>query len=211
LQNNKEYSVIMFDFGGVIAEEGFVKGMEEIAKKCGLDPKVVVEAATDILYDSGYICGKTAEKEFWSAFKKRFSLDNYSDEELREEVLRRFVIRPWTLDLIRTLRSSDIKVVLLTDQTNWIEEINEETPFYDMFDHVFNSYRLGKCKHDGTIFKEILNILGVDPKDIILVDDRRRNITLAEEYGIKGILYKSKDELLRELFAYLPELEGKMA
>jgi len=124
---------------------------------------------------------------------------------------RRFVIRPWTLDLIRTLRSSDIKVVLLTDQTNWIEEINEETPFYDMFDHVFNSYRLGKCKHDGTIFKEILNMLGVDPKDIILVDDRRRNITLAEEYGIKGILYKSKDELLRELFAYLPELESKMA
>ena len=42
--------------------------MEEIAKKCGLDPKVVVEA-TDILYDSGYICGKTAEKEFWSALK----------------------------------------------------------------------------------------------------------------------------------------------
>ena len=54
-------------------------------------------------------------------------------------------------------------------------------------------------------------MLGVDPKDIILVDDRRRNITLAEEYGIKGILYKSKDELLKELFAYLPELESKMA
>ena len=53
MQNNKEYSVIMFDFGGVIAEEGFVKGMEEIAKKCGLDPKVVVEAATDILYELG--------------------------------------------------------------------------------------------------------------------------------------------------------------
>jgi len=211
LQNNKECSVIMFDFVGVIAEEGFVEGMKAIARKCGLDPKIVVETATDILYDSGYICGKATEKEFWSAFKKRFSLDNFSDKELREEVLRRFVIRSWVLDLVRTLRSLDIKLVLLTDQTNWIEEINGEVPFYYMFDHVFNSYRLGKCKHDGTIFKEVLNILGIDPKSIILVDDRQRNIALAEEYGMKGILYKSKEELLKEVYAYLPELEGKIA
>ena len=146
MQNNKECSVIMFDFGGVIAEEGFVEGMKAIARKCGLDPKIVVETATDILYDSGYICGKATEKEFWSAFKKRFSLDNFSDKELREEVLRRFVIRPRVLDLVRTLRSLNIKVVLLTDQTNWIEEINDETPFYDIFRSWVQQLSFGKMQ-----------------------------------------------------------------
>ncbi len=209
MRNNKEYSVIMFDFGGVVAEEGFVEGMKEIGRKYGLDPKFVLDIATDILYESGYICGRAPEAVFWAAFKKRFNLNEIPDEDLRSEVLKRFVLRDWMLDLIQRLRGNGFKVALLTDQTNWVEEVNEKTPFYDKFDHVFNSYRLGKCKRDGSIFDEVLKVLRVNPERIIFVDDKDENISLAERLGIKGILYVDKDSFLRRFYSYLPKLKGQ--
>ena len=210
MRDNKEYSVAMFDFGGVVAEEGFVEGMKAIAGKYGMDPEAVLDTATDILYESGYICGRVSEAVFWAAFKRRFNLEEVSDEDLRNEVLKRFVLRDWMLELIQRLRDDGFKAVLLTDQTNWVEEVNEETPFYDRFDHVFNSYRLGKCKRDGSIFDDVLKVLQVDPDRIIFVDDKDENIKLAERSGIRGILYVDKDSFLKELCSRLPELEGKM-
>ncbi len=205
MRNNKKYSVVMFDFGGVIAEEGFVQGMKAIAEKHGLDPSSVEKTATAILYDSGYLCGKSTEEAFWESFKRKFDL-NESVQDLRNEVLSRFVLRPWMLKLIHTLRDLGYATVLLTDQTNWIEEINEKASFYDIFDYVFNSYRLGKSKHDGTIFQDVLNTLHEDPGSIIFIDDKEENVTLAKKLGIVGILYKNKAKLLKDLCLILPEL-----
>ena len=114
------------------------------------------------------------------------------------------------LELIQRLRDDGFEAVLLTDQTNWVEEVNEKTPFYDRFDRVFNSYRLGKCKRDGSIFDEVLSALQVDPDRIIFVDDKDENIRLAERSGIRGILYVDKNSFLKELYSHLPELEGKV-
>ena len=39
IRSNGKIDVVLFDFGGVIAEEGFRKGLKVIAKANGLDEK----------------------------------------------------------------------------------------------------------------------------------------------------------------------------
>jgi len=42
--------VIMFDFGGVIAEEGFKNGLRTIALKNGLNPEAFVREGFDLVH-----------------------------------------------------------------------------------------------------------------------------------------------------------------
>jgi putative hydrolase of the HAD superfamily len=38
---------VVFDFGGVLVEEGFREGLYDLARQQGLDPQVVYQAASD--------------------------------------------------------------------------------------------------------------------------------------------------------------------
>ena len=52
---------VLFDFGGVIAEEGFQQGLYAIAQKFGLDQKRFFQLANDAVYNSGYVTGMRLE------------------------------------------------------------------------------------------------------------------------------------------------------
>jgi putative hydrolase of the HAD superfamily len=44
---------VLFDFGGVLAEEGFRAGLHTIALLNGLDPEVMHRQGIDTIYESG--------------------------------------------------------------------------------------------------------------------------------------------------------------
>ena len=43
-----EVKAVLLDFGGVVAEEGFKKGLQAIAVDHGLDPDIVISTAFEI-------------------------------------------------------------------------------------------------------------------------------------------------------------------
>ena len=45
--------VIWFDFGGVLAEEGFREGLRAIAEGNGLEPEAFIETGFDLVYEGG--------------------------------------------------------------------------------------------------------------------------------------------------------------
>jgi len=52
---------ILFDFGGVIAEEGFWKGLRVIGMKNGIDPDEFFRTVDALIYETGYLIGKADE------------------------------------------------------------------------------------------------------------------------------------------------------
>ena len=171
---------VIFDFGGVIAEEGFREGLTAIARKKNLDEQSFFRTAEDIIYKTGYVIGKAKEKVFWDVLSKETGVkDDY--RRLRLEILRRFVLRPGMLTLAGKLRDHGMIVAILSDQTNWLDEINSKKPFYNRFDYVINSYVLGKSKRDSSVFRDVAKIIGIKPHLILFVDDNSHNIKLASE------------------------------
>jgi hypothetical protein len=59
-----DVKAVLFDFGGVIAEEGFKQGLHAIATDNGLDPDIVISTAFEINYDIGFVLGKVRENAF---------------------------------------------------------------------------------------------------------------------------------------------------
>lgn len=182
----------------MLAEEGFREGLKAIARQNGMDPVALHRLAVEVIYASGYVLGRGTEMEFWDMMRRRSGIRG-SDSELTHEILERFVLRPKMIEIVRSLRRDNLITGILSDQTNWLDILNERDHFFHEFDRVFNSYYLGKGKKDLTIFDDITRTLGVLASETLFVDDHPGNIERASHRGLKTILYRDHDLFLIEL------------
>ncbi|MBN2419678.1 MAG: hypothetical protein JXL81_09865 [Deltaproteobacteria bacterium] len=81
---------VLFDFGGVISEEGFRNGVRTIAEQSNVDPDIAEKAAFDLIYSTGYVLGKCKEETFWKAIKEATGIKG-DNIKLREIILNNFI------------------------------------------------------------------------------------------------------------------------
>ncbi|HPD97480.1 MAG TPA: HAD family phosphatase [Synergistales bacterium] len=189
---------VAFDFGGVIAEEGFYNGMKAIALRFGLDPEETVDMAFRLVFEAGFVEGGCTEDELWDLFRKETGI-SARDRDLREMVLSRFIVRPWMLQLARSLREDGIITAMLTDQTEWLKELDGRAPFLDLFDPVLNSWDTGKTKKDPSSFTDLASAVGLKPEEILFIDDNEGNVERASTMGLETILYRDRESFEKEM------------
>jgi putative hydrolase of the HAD superfamily len=195
---NNEIKAIFFDFGGVLAEEGFREGLKEIGRKNGLDEDWFFEKAAEAVYSSGYVTGEATEEEYWKETRRMTGIQT-PDEQMRTEIMERFVIRPFVMEVVRALKQTGKRLYILSDQTDWLDELDRKYDFFKEFDKVFNSYYLGKGKRDETLFSEILEMVGLEPGQALFIDDNPGNLERAEAQGWRTMLFISPEQLVRDL------------
>jgi putative hydrolase of the HAD superfamily len=183
---------VLFDFGGVLADEGFREGIRAIGKRNGLDPDALFDLADELIYETGYVEGMAEEAVFWEAFRQRTGIAS-ADEELREEILARFTLREGVLKYVERARASGIVTGILSDQTDWLYELDRRAPFFHLFDHVYNSFDLRKGKRDPSVFRDVTGRLGLKPEEVLFVDDKIGNISRARGSGLKVLHFRNMD------------------
>jgi len=201
---NSKIDVILFDFGGVLSEEGWKKGLRVIDEANALNVDCFIQTATDTIYETGYITGKGSESDFWNTLRRKTGIkgDNAS---LTNELMSRFVLNDRMIDFVKKLRLEKLTVGILSDQTNWLDELNARFDFFKYFDYVFNSYHLGKGKRDISLFDDIAGFLKTPPDRILFIDDDQGNVERARQKGWKAILYINTESLYLEMNKLLRE------
>ncbi len=190
--------VVLFDFGGVLAEKGFEGGLMAIAARHGLDATHFYHLALDLIHATGYLTGRADEGAFWQAMREGAGIGD-DDVTLRNEILSRFVLRPWMFDCVRWLKAKGVGVAILSDQTNWLDELNELHDFFKDFDVVFNSYHLGKSKVDPSHFSDTVRRLGRPPQSLLFVDDSEDHCRRARSRGLNVIHFRDRDSFFQEM------------
>jgi putative hydrolase of the HAD superfamily len=188
----KVIKAVLFDFGGVIADEGFLKGLQAIGRQSGLDPDEFFRTVDAIIYETGYLIGNADEAFFWNTVRNRTGIRR-TDAGLRAEIIKRFSLRPEIISSADLLRSKGLIVAMLSDQTNWLEEIDQESGLFRHFDRVFNSYRLHKSKRDASVFGDVCTALGVKTEETLFVDDNINHIKRAQGQGLQTIHFVGMD------------------
>ena len=208
----KTINTVLFDFGGVLADEGFRDGLAAIGKLSGLAEVDVVVKGHVLVVKTGYVTGRVREGRWWDALRSEAGVRG-TDEALRLEIIGRFTLRPSMLDLVDELRKRGITVGILSDQTNWLDEIDGRFRLYGRFDYVFNSYHMGKSKNDPTHFDDVLKLLNRRAQEVLFVDDNAGHVSRAVDRGWKAILYRCHEGFPSELSGQLtrkrPESSGK--
>lgn len=199
----------LIDFGGVIAEEGFREGLLEIGRRNGLDPDRFFHDAERIIAGTGYLTGAAGEGEFWETLRRETGIRG-RDAVLRREILRRFTLRPSMLAWLDRLRAAGLTVAILSDQTNWLEEIDSSTGLFRRVDRVFNSYRLGKSKRDASLFDDVCIELGSPPADTLFVDDNPGHIERAASRGLRTILFTDIGDFERRFRMLVGTIAGEI-
>jgi HAD superfamily hydrolase (TIGR01509 family) len=195
---NPTIDVVLFDFGGVLADEGWKKGFTVIAEANGLDADNVIQVAAGTVYETGYILGKGSEGSFWNAMREKTGIQG-DDASLKHEILSRFILRDWMIDLVKKLKAENLIVGILSDQTDILDKLNARFDFFKWFDYVFNSYHLGKGKWDISLFDDIAGLLKTPPDRILFIDDDTGNVERARQKGWKAILYTNAEALRLEM------------
>lgn len=194
-----QIQAVLFDFGGVIAEEGFQEGLYAIARKFGLDQKRFFQLGTEAVYNSGYVTGKGSEHDYWNEVRLHSKI-TAADEELRQEILSRFIPRDWMLETVRSLKLQGIITAILSDQSDWLDELEARYHIFQYFDAVFNSFHLGRTKRDPAVFAEVLQALKVEAQATLFVDDNIGHIDRATAAGLQTHHFTGRDGFMKLLW-----------
>jgi putative hydrolase of the HAD superfamily len=193
---------ILFDFGGVIAEEGFYEGLLAIGRMNRLEPEGFFKTVETIIGETGYLTDEADEAAFWNTVRKQTGI-TMNDAVLRNEILKRFILRPEVIAYADRLRSKGYVVAMLSDNTNWLDEVDQRTSLSQHFDRVFNSYHLHKSKRDATVFRDICSDLNAKPKEILLVDDNSVHIQRAQGEGLNVIHFVGMDDFEKRIKTFI--------
>lgn len=196
---------VLFDFGGVLSEEGFRNGLRAIARLNGIDEDTFVRAANDAVHKCGYVVGKVPESAYWEILRETTGIRG-DDQYLRNEILSRFRLREWMFETVKRLKVFGVRVGILSDQTNWLDELDARDNFFREFDYVFNSYHMGKSKKDPGHFTDIVRILKIENDKVLFIDDDPGNCERARQAGLRVIHYRDREQFLHEIAGYFPAI-----
>ncbi len=194
---------VLFDFGGVIAEEGFRKGLRVIAAKNGIDPERFFTVARELIYETGYVTGHAPEAAYWDALRRATGVHG-ADADLREEIISRLALRPDMIDEADRLKTRGLDAGILSDQTDWLDEIDNATHFSRHFDRVLNSFHLGKSKREPSLFDDVAAILHRKPGEILFIDDTEEHVKRAAAQGWNAMHFRDAGSFKRDLARVLP-------
>ena len=89
----KTVNTVLFDFGGVLADEGFRNGLAAIGRMSGLVEEDIILKGHELVLRTGYVTGKAGEGYWWDTLRGEAHVRG-TDEALRLEILERFTLRP---------------------------------------------------------------------------------------------------------------------
>lgn len=190
---------LVFDLGGVIvstAEEPVMKWISE--NYDGYDFKKLMHIRHKPWVK--FCLGQITEDDYIHEFLEATGL-KISSKILKKkfrEVLTASI--PGIIELLKELKCKGFKLVVLSNMSKeWGEYIISMHNLEEIFDEIFLTCNIGVKKPSTEIYELTLLKLGAKPEDCIFIDDSQKNIIPAESLGIESILFKSANQLRREL------------
>ncbi|MCR5343526.1 MAG: HAD family phosphatase [Butyrivibrio sp.] len=108
--------------------------------------------------------------------------------------------RERTIPWIRDLKASGYKVLILS---NFAEQGLEDNPFMKEFldetDGGIISFSVGLTKPDPEIYRLLMERYELKAEECVFIDDMLENIEAAKALSMQGIVYKSYEQVIREL------------
>lgn len=192
---------ILFDFGGVFnnAHET-MDGFAGAAERFGRSP----QALYDLFYSGpewqAAKLGRSTSDAYWRQMMALLDLDPRGDvDAFRAELFAGEQLNAEVVALAQQLHGRYPLALLsnASDELEWLLE--HRFGVHHLFDVVINSARVGVAKPDPRAYRLALDGMGMQPHEVLFIDDKPRNIVAAEALGIPSVLFTDATVLSAEL------------
>ncbi|MDD3035921.1 MAG: HAD-IA family hydrolase, partial [Candidatus Saccharimonadaceae bacterium] len=127
------------------------------------------------------------------------SLSRQPAHEIKEEFETVKRVNPDVIELVKALKVNYRIGLLSNASSSFIREILDENDLEKYFDEIIVSSEAGYIKPNREIYEAALRILRINSSEAIFIDDNRLYIEGAQKIGLDGILFRSADQVAREL------------
>ncbi|ETB63694.1 TPA: hypothetical protein DIC38_03140 [Candidatus Nomurabacteria bacterium] len=184
-------------------------GTKNVGISKSLQDKFGIEKSSEFMHlyeTSVQLNNWSSEKEMAINFLKEFNIEHNNENE-------EFIINLFREGIEKATMFIGMKELLLKLKENYklgfisnttVFEANVLNKWYirDLFEIKSFSWELGIKKPNKEIFDITLQKLGVKPEETVFIDDGKKNILKAREYGLNGIVFKSVEQLNDELLKF---------
>jgi putative hydrolase of the HAD superfamily len=100
------------------------------------------------------------------------------------------------IELVKEIKKDKILVLATNQEEYRVEFMKKQMGLEKIFDFTVGSYQAGYFKDNPEFYKYIFGLLPeIKPEEMLFLDDREKNIKVAESLGIKAVLYKNLEDL----------------
>jgi len=195
------YKAIFFDWGGVIARDPGNDFLEVMLKRLG----ATQDQADHIFatYKIRFMRGHISEAEYWEALRKEYGLKIHPSISEEFKKWKGLEVDQTILDLARQAKAMGIKIGVLSNIFEPTYNVIKQAGYYDMFDEVVASCKVGYAKPEEAIYRIALERMQVKAEESVFIDDKLRCLEPAQKLGFTTIHAENHEQLARDLTALL--------
>lgn len=187
----KKYKLIIFDLIDTLANsDGIVKATELLEKDLGKE-------SIKLLIDDGQIDKEPTVNSVICKFKKKRSITNEQEKLVRQWVEWSDIsLYEDAIQVLKYLKSKGYRIAIISNSPPTSKDTINDLGIKNMIDNSFFSFETGYRKPEKEIFEFVLNKIGVDPKDAVMIGDSMKNdIFGAQSANIDAILLNRKNNI----------------
>lgn len=192
---------VLFDYGGVLSPGGrTISGV--YSRLLGIPQDEVDLADLHIEYRRGDISTEDFFIKLGEQYGKVVTAEKfleYSDIFVKNEAV---------YELAANLRKQGIKTGILSNVYELSADILRKDGYYDGFDPVVLSCEEGLAKPEPEFYKIAIERLGVEPKEILFIDDQEKCFPPANALGMHTIKADDEDQTVSDIKAVLKKENG---
>jgi putative hydrolase of the HAD superfamily len=190
---------IGFDWGGVISGSPGREFDKQVSQLLGVTPDEFQKTyfSMNELINNGVL----EKEDFWRLLLRKFGKEEKYDEfeEVRKNYQDKKQINQEVIQLVDDLRNNRYKVGLLTNNTSDARKRFKDLGVLTHFDCVIISAEVGLSKPDARIFELFTKQMGVNPQELVFIDDSENSLKNADEVGYTPVLYTGYEDLVKTL------------
>lgn len=190
--------VVVFDFGGVIADIEGSQMINFLLRSFKINRYELDKTFSKL--DHHIVQGKS-ERQFWQQFasSESISLPYRWFDEFVEIITGSIIEIPETIALVRALKREGYQTAMLSNIRSSQAGVIRKLGYYDLFSPVLLFCEIGVDKPDPKAFQILLQTLKQPSRSVIFIDDKIDNIKAARKLGIDSILFINPKQLKNEL------------
>lgn len=195
MKPKQKIKAIIFDYGGVYYTYDEEIVLKTYAKELNVTlPKM--RKAWNLKLHS-FENGLIREYEFWNSILNFLKL-KYNNKKLHDLFINHGRPIHAVHKLVKKLRQKYV-VGLLSNQCEWLHDIERKQHFISKFDFAIFSYKVHMRKPEPKIFKLLIAKTKCKPSEIVFIDDYAEYGPAVRRAGINFICYKNPRQLVKAL------------
>ncbi len=195
--------VVVFDIGGVLEITPDTGWVEKWEANLHLKPGELDGRLMDVWRDGS--SGNISEEEVEKGIGKIMGMDQAQVDALMSDLWEEYLgeLNVELASYFSSLRPR-YKTALLSNSFVGARRREQERYHFDeMTDLIIYSHEEGIAKPERRIFELTCERLGVQPAEVIFLDDHVRSVAAARELGIHAILFQNNAQAIADIEALL--------